>query len=47
MIKVYKSHDFMLEFDNIYSAWEYIERNGYKVYTTYCGGTDITVIEVY
>lgn len=47
MIKVYKSHDFMMEFDNIYSAREYIERNGYKVYTTYCGGLDITVIEVY
>lgn len=47
MIKVYKPHDFMMEFDNIYSAWEYIERNGYMVYTTYQGGTDITVIEVY
>lgn len=36
----------MMEFDNIYSAWEYIELNGYKVYTIYCGGLDITVIEV-
>lgn len=47
MIKVYKSHDFMMEFDNIYSAWEYIGRNGYNIYTTYCSGLDITVIEVY
>ena len=47
MIKIYKPHDFMMEFDNIYSAWEYIECNGYRVYTTYQGGTDITVIEVY
>lgn len=47
MIKVYKPHDFMMEFDNIYSAWEYIERNGYNVYTRYVGGSDITVIEVY
>lgn len=47
MIKVYKPHDVMMEFDNIYSAWEYIERNGYRVYTIYQGGTDITVIEVY
>lgn len=35
MVKVYNPNDFMLEFDNIYSAWEY---------TTYCGGLDITVI---
>lgn len=47
MFKVYKPNDFMIEFDNIYSAWEYIERNGYDVYNIYCGGLDVTVIEVY
>lgn len=46
MVKIYKPHDFMMELDNIYSAWEYIERNGYRVYTIYCGCADITVIEV-
>lgn len=25
MVKIYKPHDFMMEFDNIYSAWEYID----------------------
>lgn len=47
MVKVYKPHDFMMEFDNIYSALQYIEWNRYNVYTTYCGGLDITVIEVF
>lgn len=47
MVKVYKPHDFMMEFDNICSAWEYIGRNGYNIYATYCCVLDITVIEVY
>lgn len=47
MVKVYKSHDFMKEFDDINSAMNFICDNNYKVYTIYCGGLDITVIEVY
>ena len=31
MITVYKPQDFVMKFDNIWSAFEFIERNGYKV----------------
>lgn len=47
MITVYKPQDFMMKFDNIWSAFEFIERNGYKVYTRYDGGNGVLIIEVY
>lgn len=47
MVKVYKPNDFMKEFDNIDMASDFICDNNYIIYTVYCGGLDITVIEVY
>lgn len=47
MVKVYKPHDFVKEFDNIENAHLFIIDNNYQIYTIYCGGLDITVIEVF
>lgn len=45
--KVYKPNDFIKEFDDMDTAFNFIKDTNYQVYTIYCGGLDITVIEVY
>lgn len=47
MVKVYKPNDFVKEFDDINTAFNFISANFYQIYTVYQGGLNITIIEVY
>lgn len=46
MVKVYKQNEFVNMYSNIDIAIKFIKDNNYKIYTIYCGGKDIIVIEV-
>lgn len=46
MVKVYKQNEFVNIYPNIEVATKFIKDNNYQVYTIYCGGKDIIVIEV-
>lgn len=46
MVKVYKQNEFVNMCSNIDVATKFIKDNNYKIYTIYCGGKDIIVIEV-
>ena len=34
------------EFTNVDAAYKYVKDHSYEIYTVYCGGRDIVVIEV-
>lgn len=36
-VKVYKPNDFIKEFDDMDTAFDFMEDNNYKTYTIYCG----------
>ena len=46
MVKVYKQNEFVNICPNIEAATKFIKDNNYQIYTIYCGGKDIIVIEV-
>lgn len=46
MVKVYKHNEFVNICANIEVAAKFIKNNNYTIYTIYCGGKDIIVIEV-
>lgn len=46
MVKVCKHGEFVNICANIEVAAKFIKNNNYKIYTIYCGGKDIIVIEV-
>lgn len=46
MIKVYKENEFVNWCSSMEIATKFIKDNNYQIYTIYCGGKDIIVIEV-
>lgn len=46
MVKVYKRMSFVNVCSNMEAATKFIKDNNYKIYTIYCDGKDIIVIEV-
>lgn len=46
MVKVYKQDEFVNICTNMEVAAKFIKDNDYQIYTIYCGGKDVIVIEV-
>ena len=46
MVKVYKQNEFINICTNMEVAAKFIKDNNYQIYTIYCGGKDIIMIEV-
>lgn len=46
MVKVYKQNEFINICLDMEAAAKFIKDNNYQIYTIYCGGKDIIVIEV-
>ncbi len=49
-MKVYKVCNIITnkitEFTDVETAYKYIKNNDYEIYTVYCGGNDVAIIEV-
>lgn len=46
MVKIYKQNQLLALCPDLQAAYTFILDNAYKIYTIYCGGRNIIIIEV-